>query len=121
MRISDWSSDVCSSDLVTLNATLYQMDVSNYQDRSYNGIGYSIQNAGNIRNRGVEIDSSVRVVEGLQFNLSAAYLHSVFTSYSTGAPLPDMTGTQNLTGKRPTFKPPWTINGGFEYDRQLGN
>src|SRR3546814_16565587 len=95
------------------------MDVSNYQDRSYNGIGYSIQNAGNIRNRGVEIDSSVRVVDGLQFNLSAAYLHSVFTSYSTGAPLPGMTGTQNLTGKRPKFTPPWTINGGFEYERHL--
>src|SRR3546814_11114180 len=63
MRISDWSSDVCSSDL----------------------------------------------------------LHSVFTSYSTGAPLPGMTGTQNLTGKRPTFTPPWTINGGFEYERPLDN
>src|SRR3546814_8810909 len=32
-----------------------------------------------------------------------------------------MTGTQNVTGKRPTFTPPWTINGGIEYERPFDN
>ncbi|MEI9927514.1 MAG: TonB-dependent receptor [Sphingomonas sp.] len=106
--------------LLQLDVVGYQMDVSNFQDRSFNGLAFVLQNAGDIRNKGVEIGAVLRPATGLRFNAEIAYLDSVFTRYPGGSNLPGLTGTQNLTGKRPTFTPEWSGSVGGEYGGDLG-
>ena len=103
-----------------LDVIAYQMDISNFQDRSFNGLAFALKNAGNIRNKGVEIDAVLRPVAGLRFNADIAYLDSVFTSYPGGSNLPGLAGTQDLTGTRPTFTPEWSGSVGAEYEGKLG-
>ncbi|HEX7951868.1 MAG TPA: TonB-dependent receptor [Burkholderiales bacterium] len=106
--------------LLQLDVVAYRMDISNFQDRSFNGLAFALQNAGDIRNKGVEIDAVLRPVRGLRFNANVAYLDSVFTSYPGGSNLPGRPGTQDLSGKRPTFTPKWSGSVGGEYEGGLG-
>lgn len=106
---------------LTLNATFYHMTVRNFQDRSYNGQHFSQRNAGDIRNVGVEVDASARLGNQFRLNASVAYLDSKFTDYPGGANLPGRTGTQDLTGKRPTYTPKWSGTVGAEYEAALGD
>ncbi|HEX7819186.1 MAG TPA: TonB-dependent receptor [Sphingobium sp.] len=106
--------------LLQLDVVAYRMDIANFQDRSFNGLAFVLQNAGDIRNKGVEIDAVLRPAKGLRFNANIAYLDSVFTSYPGGSNLPGLPGTQNLSGKRPTFTPKWSGSIGAEYAGGLG-
>lgn len=103
------------------DAVIYQMNIKNFQDRSFNGNSFSVVNAGDIRNRGVEIDAAVRPIPNLRMNASVAYLDSKFTSYPMGSNLIGLPGTQNLTGTRPTFTPEWSGTVGAELDGDLGS
>jgi iron complex outermembrane receptor protein len=104
-----------------VNATVYRMAVKNFQDRSYNGINFSLQNAGDIRNQGVEIDIVARPVKGLRFNTSVSFLDAKFTNYPGASNLPGLAGTRDITGARPTFTPKWSGSIGAEYERELGS
>lgn len=103
-----------------VNATIYRMDVKNFQDRSYNGVNFSLQNAGDIRNQGVELDMIARPIEGLRLNVSLSYLDSVFTSYPGASNLPGMAGIRDISGSRPAFAPEWAGAVGAEYRTGIG-
>src|SRR3546814_18177960 len=57
MRISDWSSDVCSSDL------------------------YVISNAGKLKQRGVEFDAQYDIAPGFEVHGALAYVRNRFHDY----------------------------------------
>jgi iron complex outermembrane receptor protein len=104
-----------------VDVVAYQMDLNNFQDRSYNGFGFSVVNAGSIRNKGVEMSAVVRPVPFLHLNAAVAYLDSKFTSYTKGSNLPGLPGTQDLTGTTPTFSPEWTGSLGGEIEGTVGH
>src|SRR3546814_5367203 len=84
MRISDWSSDVCSSDLTNISAYISKFknlqtqaaglppnadgDGDNTNDPTNTAL---IVNAGSAKTKGVELDGFVRY-EGFQFNYGLA-------------------------------------------------
>ncbi len=107
---------------LTVNATVYRMDIDNFQDRSHNGISFSVQNAGAVRNQGAEIEVTAKPIDGLSMHLSVSYLDSKFTSYPGASQLPGITGgPRNLTGARPTFTPEWQGSAGAEYEHSVGS
>jgi iron complex outermembrane recepter protein len=108
---------------VLLNADLFQTDLNNFQDRSFNGLTFIVRNAGDVRARGAELEGVIRPIEHVSFDFGAAYLDSIFTANHSAPGLPACTGAptscplvQDLTGRTTTFAPKWTTDLGLEYD-----
>jgi iron complex outermembrane receptor protein len=104
------------------NADLYQTGLHNFQDRSFNGLTFIVRNAGDVRARGVEVDSVIKPINHVSIDFGGAYLDSVFTANHMAPGLPGCTGlagscptVQDLTGRTTTFAPTWTTDVGLEY------
>src|SRR3546814_4696729 len=97
MRISDWSSDVCSSELagfkttlfdrkVTLNGGVFYYDYKNKQLRAkivdpfFNALD-GLVNVPKSRVKGAELELSARVVEGLTVSAAATYIDAKVRHY----------------------------------------
>jgi len=111
---SDWFER-----LLRVNLTLYHMEISDFQDRSYDGVSYSLQNAGDIRSQGAEFEVSLRPNSDLRLYVSGAYLDSEFTDYTGASNLPGLPGTVDITGTRPQFATEWTGSVGLEYESEI--
>lgn len=92
---------------VQANISLFRMTIDGYQDRGFDGVTFTLRNAGALRQQGVEFDATVRPVRNLALSASVAYLDSAFTDFVNGSPLPGLGGTQDLGGKPATFSPKW--------------
>jgi iron complex outermembrane recepter protein len=106
-----------------LNVTLYQTDLDNFQDRSFDGTSFIVRNAGSVRAQGVEAEGQARPTEHVKLDFGVAYLNSYFTDNRNAPGLPACNGsptscplTQDLTGRPTTFAPKWQGNIGAEYD-----
>nr|WP_176392295.1 TonB-dependent receptor [Sphingomonas sp. CDS-1] len=116
--------------LLTLNANLFRMEVSDLQDRAFDGTSLTVTNAGKLRQQGLELDSVLRPTPGLRLSGSVTYLDSEFLSYPAASNRPGVTvapnpgtapGTQNLKGARATFSPKWQGNVAVQYDTDIGS
>jgi len=103
------------------NVTLFDTALKNFQDRSFNGTAFLIRNAGNVRSRGVDVDSQLLPIDHIRLNFGATYLDSIYTN-NTGAPgLDGCTGlagcptVQNLTGMALQFAPKFQGNTGVQW------
>lgn len=117
-----------------LNLDAYQMDIDNFQSRAYNGVTFIIQNAGNIRARGIEADGQFQATSHIKFSFGGDYLSSTYSSFPDAPGLPgcstkvvnscvgyeNMVGgnptTQNLTGRPVNYAPKWQGDFAAEYD-----
>jgi iron complex outermembrane receptor protein len=123
---------------LTLNLTLYRMNIQGFQDRAFDGTSFTVKNAGNLRHQGFEFDAVARPLHNLSLIANVAYLDSEFTSYdfAPGLPgcvpvnriipakcagLPNQGQTQNLKGKPATFAPKWTGRLGFDWTGEFAN
>lgn len=107
---------------LTANLTFYRMDISGFQDRSFDGVSFVIRNAGTLRQQGFEFDTVIRPIRRFSVSASVAYLDSKFTSFPNGSGLPGLpAGTvQNLTGTRANFSPEWSGRVGLDWSGDLG-
>src|SRR3546814_11476865 len=87
MRISDWSSDVCSSDLTTYN---------NMQTQS-TAIPYNVT-ATDFKFRGVEAEFEARPVHGLSLFASVGYLDAKTLSGANVGQRPRLTQDLPFSG-----------------------
>jgi iron complex outermembrane receptor protein len=117
-----------------LNVDAYQMDIDDFQSRAFNGVTFIIENAGNIRARGIEADGQFQVNDHIKLTAGGDYLSSVYTAYSDAPGLPgcstkvvnscvgyeNMVGgnptIQNLTGRPVEYAPKWQGDLAAEYD-----
>lgn len=106
---------------LTTNVAVFRMDISDFQDRTFDGTSFVVTNAGKLRQQGVEFELVMKPTRGLRFNAAIAYLDSNFLSYPFASGLPGFGGTQDLTGKRSNFSPNWQGSLGAEYDGDLGD
>src|SRR3546814_14042654 len=82
MRISDWSSDVCSSDLV--NAAVFDYEYSDAQIYgplfdSPIGVLFGIANVGDARVKGAEADAWWRPAAGLDIRAGIGFIDTQVT------------------------------------------
>jgi iron complex outermembrane receptor protein len=73
-----------------------------------------VANAGNARNKGVEVEINAQPVPGLQIDGSASYIDSKFTKLSAAL------GSNYVATDPATFSPKWQASGGIQYKAQLG-
>ena len=106
---------------LTLNLTLYRMDISGFQDRAFDGTSFTVRNAGELRQQGFEFDGVARPTKGVSLFASVAYLDSAFTDYPDAAGLPGLGGTQDLEGTPNTFAPKWSGRVGLDLSGDIGS
>lgn len=108
-----------------LNATLYRLDLDQFQDRAFDGTSFTAINAGNLRHQGIEVDGEAALGRGLTATGALAYLDSRFTSYPNASCLPyaaqvNPSCTQDLAGERNIFSPRWQAAAGLRFEGDLG-
>ena len=103
------------------NLTLYRMDITGFQDRSFDGVSQVVRNAGNLRHQGFEFDLVIAPTDNFAVTGSFAYLDSKFTSYPNAANLPGLPGVQDLKGKRNSFSPALTGNIAVDWSGEFGS
>jgi iron complex outermembrane receptor protein len=104
-----------------VNLTLFDTELSNFQDRSFDGTGFLIRNSGDVRSRGVDVDGQLLIVPRLKATFGGTYLDSIYKS-NTAAPglegcvgAPGCATVQNLTGQPLGFAPKVQGNVGLEW------
>ena len=137
----DWELGAKTSWLnhaLTLNLTLYRMNIKGFQDRAFDGTSFTVRNAGNLRHQGFEFDAVARPLANLSLFASVAYLDSEFTDYpnAPGLPgcqpvnnvipaacsaLPNNGQRQDLKGTAATFAPKWSGRLGFDWTGDIGS
>ena len=93
------------NDRATANVTLYQTELDDFQDRSFDGISFLTRNAGKRTQKGVEADVTLVPVDPLTIFAGVSFLDSTFDSFDAASPLPGATAPQNLSGRTPHFSP----------------
>ena len=105
---------------VLLNATLFDTELKNFQDRSFNGFGFAIRNSGNVRARGLDLDGQLRATQHFSISYGATFLDA---TYSKARSAPGLEGcttlcptVQNLTGQTISYAPKSHATGGVQWD-----
>src|SRR3546814_10457337 len=121
MRISDWSSDVCSSDL--LNGSAYLSDVSDLQRditvaSVTQGTVSVVANATDATILGFEAEMTVIPVRGLELTGNVGYVDIQYKNVQF-----DLNGDGSIDsidyGLVPPRTAPWNYNIGAAYTTQL--
>jgi len=140
--VQDWELGTKNSWLdhkLTTNLNFYRMDISGFQDRAFDGVSFTVLNAGKLRQQGFEFDGVARPFGGLSLFASVAYLDSNFLDYTNAPGLPGCAAaseaaipqkckdagivhlTQNLNGEPAPNSPKWSGRIGFDWVGDLGS
>jgi len=108
-----------------LNATLFRMDLNDFQDRAFDGTSFNVINAGNLRQQGLELDGDVLIDDILRVVGALGYLDSEFTKYPNASCLPypaqqNPNCVQDLKGERAAWSPKWSGSLGTQLEGDLG-
>ncbi len=105
---------------VTTNLAIFTETIKDQQVQAFNGTIFITQNAAQLRSRGIEFDSTYKPIRPLTLNLSATYLDSSYTNFTTGPGVATSPVTvQNLSGRAPPEAPLWTLVGSARYERPI--
>ena len=94
-----------------LNLTLFNTNLHDFQDRSFDGTNFVIRNSGDVRSRGVDFDGDLEPIDNLKLTFGGAYLDSEYTKNTNAPGLEGCTGGpgcprfQDLSGTRLPFAP----------------
>lgn len=105
---------------MTANATVYRMDIDDFQDRAFDGLSFIVLNAGELRQQGVELDVNWAPIEQLRVSAGLGYLDSEYLDFD-GAPGLPGGAPQDLTGERRTYSPEWQTSLTADWTHTLTN
>jgi iron complex outermembrane receptor protein len=131
--VDNWELGVKSSwfdQRLIANPTWYHTEISDFQDRQFDGVNFIVQNAGELTQQGIELDVQARPMEQLTVLVGASYLDSEFDEFPNATNLPAVVAaTQaanrarlaaglpplpvpplNLEGERNHFSPEWQFS-----------
>ena len=124
---------------ITLNVAVFDSTFSNFQTTVGLPVSppvFVIQNAGELKSTGVEVDLSIRPLDGLSFGVNGAYVDARYTDFDNaacyplqptlpaGSPLQPgfcIGGVQTLDGFPLAQSPKWSYNASARYETALGN
>jgi iron complex outermembrane receptor protein len=112
------------------NVTFFRTEISDFQDRQFDGVNFIVQNAGELVQQGMELDVQVQPVEQLYAILAVGYLDSEFDEFPNATNYPAVVAqTQainrqrlaaglpplpvpplDLEGERNHFSPEWQMS-----------
>lgn len=114
-----------------VNAALYQTDFDDFQENTFVGTGFVLQNAGEIRTRGGELEVTMLPNSRLTLQAGAAYVDAEYKSFAAGActrtPLsnspdasvPTYPVVCSNSGNVVPGTPEWTLYGSARFEQAL--
>jgi iron complex outermembrane recepter protein len=105
------------------NLAVFQQSLKGFQSNVFQGTGFVLGNAEKQTTKGFEIDATLSPVKNLVFTGSLTYLDSKYDLFTNGSafnPATNTVGAANLTGRRPTGTPEYSIAVGGTYTAELG-
>ena len=103
-----------------LNGTYFHYDYTNLQVQSFLSPGViDITNASDAKVDGVEIESLLRPVQGIQIGVNLAYLDAVYKNYTTA--LAPGNVVFDASGNRLNLAPKWAYSAFVDLDLPVGN
>jgi outer membrane receptor protein involved in Fe transport len=114
------------NDQATLNLSVFRSEFDDFQNASFLGVNFLIRNAEKVVTQGIEIDGSVRPVEGLTFDYAITYLDAEYDEFTQGAcyfgrtPTDPVERTCDLSGETLPNAPQWRTNLGVQYEEPVG-
>ena len=103
-----------------LNATLFDTELKNFQDRSFNGVGFVVRNAGDVRSKGIDLDGRVRATRNFSVTYGATLLDAYYSKADESPGLEGCTTlcptVQNLTGQTISYAPKAHTTTGLQWD-----
>jgi outer membrane receptor protein involved in Fe transport len=111
------------------NLTFFLTEIDDFQDRQFDGVSFIVQNAGELRQQGLELDIQARPLAQLYTVIGLSYLDSEFQSFPDATALPFVIATtppgivptgQDLAGQRNHFSPEWQFSLMAEWTDKLG-
>lgn len=117
-----------------LNATLFYQETENFQTNSFDGVGFTLRNAGEIQGTGVELDYNWMPTDHWTFSGGVVWQDIEYADFTNAAStiaqqeaaglraralgiVPD----QDLTGGTPNFVSDLTWSGTVAYNRPVGD
>ena len=110
-----------------VSAALFRSDVDNYQNATFVGTQFLVNNAQKVTVQGAEANGTVVLGHGFTVNAAATYVDAVYNTYTAGGcyfgePANNGAGGCNLSGRGLPLSPRWRTNAGLQYqhDTQVG-
>ncbi len=95
---------------VTVNATMFYMDFEDFQLNTFNGIQFIVENLDEVTSRGLELETTALLSEGLTVRGGLTYADTKYGANISNA---------SLAGQQLTNAPEWTVTGAATYERDL--
>jgi len=103
-----------------MNVALYSQKVSDFQSNLFNGLGFDLRNAGDIRIKGFEIDAQFALTEDFTWSFASAYSDAKYITFVNGpCRIDDPRTVCDLSGERLADAPKWTISSSANYNIEL--
>lgn len=110
---------------LTINATYFHTDYSDFQLNNFNGIAFSIVNAGSVKAHGFEVEGAWNPGSGLSFTYGVSHVIArwgnepvlQFNPPDNAAPLPP---NLPLAGRILNNAPKWSFATGAHYEHSIG-
>jgi iron complex outermembrane receptor protein len=108
-----------------VSAALFHMDEDNYQNATFVGTQFLVNNAQKVTVQGAEANGAFVLGHGFTLNAAATYLDAVYNTYTAGGcyygePANNGAGGCNLSGRGLPLSPRWRTNAGLQYQHDTG-
>jgi len=113
------------NDQATLNLSVFRSEFEDFQNASFLGLSFLVRNAEKVVSQGIELDGSVRPLEGLTLDYAVTYLDAEYDEFTQGAcyygrtPTNAAERTCDLSGETLPNAPDWRTNLGVQYEHAL--
>jgi len=109
----------------TFNVTAFYEQIHDYQLNAFNGFNFITRNVPEVISDGVEIEGSIRPMEGLSLNVGYTYNDAHYDSEVRFSPLTAPLGPNDpnavFSGETLSFAPKNVVTGGITYELPLGS
>ena len=96
----------------TLNATVFYMDLKDYQLVSFTGSSFLVENIEDVSSKGIELETAAKLSNEFTLRGGATYADTRYGSEISN---------ENLAGRQLSNAPKWTFTGSATYERNLNN
>lgn len=103
------------------NLAVFHQQVDDQQVQTLSALGTATTtNAAKLTSKGIELDLTARPSRRWEFTAGITYLDARYDSFQNATAPIFITGSQDLSGRRPLFAPVWTLTTGVQYSLPVG-
>ncbi len=108
-----------------VSAALFYTDEDNYQNATFVGTQFLVNNAEKVTVKGAEANGTVVLGHGFTLNAAATYVDAAYDTYTAGGcyygeAANNGAGGCNLSGRGLPLSPRWRTNAGMQYQHDTG-